>query len=74
MSGRDQAHLRRTWARSSGPALEAQDYRDLLCLLFELIRIARRTRSRSRSISRRRANSADLRALSPILADHEAVD
>jgi len=57
-----------------GPRWKPQDYRDLLCLLFELIRLARQNPVAIEEHIEAPANSPIFSKYPKILTDHEAID
>jgi chemotaxis protein MotA len=57
-----------------GPKWKPQDYRDLLCLLFELIRVARQNPIELEEHIEGPENSAIFAKYPKILSDHEAVE
>ncbi len=57
-----------------GPKWKPADYRDLLCLLFELIRIARQNAVALEEHIENPANSPIFQRYPRVLKDHEAVD
>lgn len=57
-----------------GPKWKPQDYRDLLCLLFELIRLARQNPVAIEEHIEAPANSPIFSKYPKILTDHEAID
>lgn len=57
-----------------GPHWKAEDYKDLLCLLFELIRVARDNPVSLEEHIENPASSSIFSKYPKILADHEAID
>ena len=57
-----------------GPKWKPQDYRDLLCLLFELIRLARQNPVAIEEHIEAPGNSSIFSKYPKILTDHEAID